>query len=81
MPVMWALADPKLGEREVLAAMLEVEADVVASHDRILLITDKGFAGRTSSNCWPATRSRCCAPPAPMKRPATASRCSRRSAS
>jgi len=46
MPVMWALADPKLGEREVLAAMLEVEADVVAGHDGILLITDKGFAGR-----------------------------------
>ena len=45
MPVMWALADPKLGEREVLAAMLEVEADVVAGHDGILLITDKGFAG------------------------------------
>ena len=43
---MWALADPKLGEREVLAAMLEVEADVVAGHDGILLITDKGFAGR-----------------------------------
>ena len=46
MPVMWALADPKLGEREVLAAMLEVEADVVAGHDGILLITDKGSAGR-----------------------------------
>jgi hypothetical protein len=46
MPVLWALADPKLGEREVLAAMLEVDADVVAGHDGILLITDKGFAGR-----------------------------------
>lgn len=46
MPVMWALADPKLGEREVLAAMLEVEADVLAGHDSILLITDKGFAGQ-----------------------------------
>ena len=46
MPILWALADPKLGEREVLAAMLEVEADVVAAHEGILLITDKGFAGR-----------------------------------
>ena len=46
MPILWALADPKLGEREVLAAMLEVEADVVAGHDGILLITDRGFAGR-----------------------------------
>jgi hypothetical protein len=46
MPILWALADPKLGEREVLAAMLEVEADAVAGHDSILLITDKGFAGQ-----------------------------------
>jgi hypothetical protein len=46
MPILWALADPKLGEREVLAAMVEAESDVVAGHDAILLITDKGFAGR-----------------------------------
>lgn len=46
MPILWALADPKIGEREVLAAMLEVEAGIVAAHDGILLISDKGFAGR-----------------------------------
>lgn len=46
MPILWALADPKLGEREVLAAMLEVEAGVVTEHEGILLISDKGFAGR-----------------------------------
>jgi hypothetical protein len=46
MPILWALADPKIGEREVLAAMLEVEAGVVAGHDGILLISDKGFAGK-----------------------------------
>src|SRR2546421_332126 len=46
MPILWALADPKLGEREVLAAMLEVDADVAAAHEGILLICDKGFAGR-----------------------------------
>jgi hypothetical protein len=45
MPILWALADPKIGEREVLAAMLEVEADVTAGHEHILLICDKGFAG------------------------------------
>ncbi|WP_067529737.1 IS982 family transposase [Nocardia uniformis] len=45
MPILWALADPKLGEREVLAAMLEVEAGVVAEHHGILLISDKGFSG------------------------------------
>ena len=45
MPIMWALADPKIGEREVLAAMLEVDAAVTAEHEHILLICDKGFAG------------------------------------
>jgi hypothetical protein len=46
MPILWALADPKIGEREVLSAMLEVEAGVAGAHDGILLICDKGFAGR-----------------------------------
>ncbi|WP_375336024.1 transposase [Nocardia sp. SYP-A9097] len=46
MPILWALADPKIGEREVLSAMLEVEAGVVAEHDGILLVCDEGFAGR-----------------------------------
>ncbi|WP_412822283.1 IS982 family transposase, partial [Micromonospora sp. MS34] len=46
MPILWALSNPKIGEREVLAAMLQVEADVVAAHPGILLITDKGFASK-----------------------------------
>ncbi|MFJ4679627.1 hypothetical protein [Kitasatospora sp. NPDC088783] len=43
MPIMWAPADPKIGEREVVAAMLEVDAESVARREGILLITDKGF--------------------------------------
>ncbi len=46
MPVLWALADPKIGEREVLAAMLEVDADLAKERPGLLLITDKGFAGQ-----------------------------------
>jgi Transposase DDE domain len=46
MPILWAPANPKLGEREVLAAMLEEARDVVAEHPGILMITDKGFSGR-----------------------------------
>ncbi|MBF9134821.1 IS982 family transposase, partial [Plantactinospora sp. S1510] len=46
MPVLWALANPKIGEREVLAAMLEADAGVIAEHDGILLISDKGFASK-----------------------------------
>ncbi|MEU9111377.1 IS982 family transposase [Streptomyces sp. NPDC048483] len=46
MPIMWALANPKIGEREVLAAMLEVDADLVSAREGILLISDKGFASK-----------------------------------
>jgi Transposase DDE domain len=45
MPMLWALADAKLGEREVVEAMLTVEADMLAGRTGILLISDKGFAG------------------------------------
>ena len=34
MPILWALADPKIGEREVLAAMLDVEPDLAAGPAR-----------------------------------------------
>jgi hypothetical protein len=47
MPILWALANAKIGEREVLAAMLDVDADLVASRDGILLISDKGFGSTT----------------------------------
>jgi hypothetical protein len=47
MPILWALADPKIGEREILAAMLEVDADLVAARPGLLLITDKGFASKS----------------------------------
>ena len=46
MPILWALADPKIGEREVLAAMLDVEPGLAAARPGLILITDKGFAGR-----------------------------------
>jgi hypothetical protein len=46
MPILWALANPKIGEREVLEAMLHRDADLIASRTGIVLITDKGFAGK-----------------------------------
>jgi len=46
MPVLWALADPKLGEREVLEAMLQVDAHLVRERPGLLLISDKGFASK-----------------------------------
>ncbi|GAA3710973.1 hypothetical protein GCM10022224_090550 [Nonomuraea antimicrobica] len=46
MPILWALANPKIGEREVLTAMLEIDADLIAEREDILLISDKGFASK-----------------------------------
>ena len=46
MPIMWALADAKIGEREVVQAMLEHEAHLLDQRNGLLLITDKGFASK-----------------------------------
>jgi helix-turn-helix protein len=46
MPMLWALADPQLGEREVLAARLEVDAEMINDRAGPLLIRDKGFASK-----------------------------------
>ena len=46
LPIAWALAHPKLDEREVLAAMLDHEPDLTADRPGLMLITDKGFASR-----------------------------------
>ncbi len=46
MPVTWALADPKLHERKVLAAMLDLEPELTATRPRLVLIADKGYKAR-----------------------------------
>jgi hypothetical protein len=46
MPILLALADPKIGEREVLTAMLDVELELVTARPGLILMTDKGFSGR-----------------------------------
>ena len=44
MPVIWGLAHPGLGEREVVTALLERDHDLIRGGQVIL--GDKGFAGR-----------------------------------
>ena len=44
MPIMWCLANPKLGEREVVAALLEHNHHLI--HTGQILLADKGFAGK-----------------------------------
>ncbi|GAA4600940.1 hypothetical protein GCM10023195_01730 [Actinoallomurus liliacearum] len=68
MPILWGLADPKLGEREVLAAMLEVDADLVADRPGLLLITDKGFAGKEFEQSLRSGTRHHSAPPVPQNR-------------
>ena len=46
MPVAWCLADPKIGEREVAAELLAHAARTGALRPGLILIGDKGFAGR-----------------------------------
>lgn len=44
MPIMWCLANPKIGEREVLAALLDHNHHLIR-HGQVL-VADKGFAGK-----------------------------------
>jgi hypothetical protein len=44
MPIMWCLANPKIGEREVLAALLDHNHHLI--RDGQILLADKGFAGK-----------------------------------
>ncbi|MFG1955885.1 IS982 family transposase [Micromonospora sp. NPDC048830] len=46
LPIMWALADAKIGEREVVEYMLDREPALLAGRPGLLLITDKGFAAK-----------------------------------
>jgi hypothetical protein len=46
MPVAWCLADPKLGEREVAADLLGHARDIGALRDGMIVLADKGLAGR-----------------------------------
>jgi Transposase DDE domain len=43
MPIMWCLANPNLGEREVVAALLEHNHHLI--RDGQILLADKGFSG------------------------------------
>ncbi len=43
MPIMWCLAHPKIGEREVVAALLDRNHHLIRSGQ--VLLADKGFSG------------------------------------
>jgi Transposase DDE domain len=45
MPIIWGLANPKLGEREVTQALLEADTDHQLIRAGDVILGDKGFAG------------------------------------
>jgi hypothetical protein len=65
MPVMWALANPKLDEREVIAALLQVDHHLVTAGQVIL--ADKGFASKEFRGV-PRRSGRAPGPPGPQER-------------
>jgi hypothetical protein len=76
------LANPKIGEREVLAAMLDHAAALLADHPGILLISDKGFASKPfERQLTDEYGIELLRPSRTKEKPATANRCSRKSAS
>lgn len=46
LPIAWSLANPKLDEREVVAAMLDADPGLAAGRPGPLLIADRGFRAR-----------------------------------
>lgn len=43
LPITWALADPKVDERQVLAALLEGEPELATDRPGLLILADKGY--------------------------------------
>jgi hypothetical protein len=43
LPITWALADPKVDERQVLTAVLEEDPDLLSDRPGLLIIADKGY--------------------------------------
>lgn len=81
LPITWALANPKLDEREVLIAVLQHEPSLLADRPELLIVADKGYtsaalegylARRGVRLLRPSYRNR-------TPRPGPASTCSNRS--
>jgi hypothetical protein len=62
MPIMWCLANPKIGEREVAAALLQHNHHLIRTGQ--ILLADKGFAGKSSNSSPMQWNCVCCAPTA-----------------
>jgi DDE family transposase len=43
LPITWALASPKIDERQILTAMIDRDPDLVTARPGLLIIADKGY--------------------------------------
>jgi hypothetical protein len=50
LPITWALANPKLDERQVLMAVLDHDPSVLTDRPGLLIIADKGYVSRELDN-------------------------------
>ncbi|WP_052489384.1 hypothetical protein [Streptomyces sp. 150FB] len=75
--ILWALANPKLDERED-QAMLDVDEDLIADRPGLLIIADEGFASKEFENDWSCVGPNCCGPLSSGRRSARARACSSR---
>ena len=61
MPITWALANPKLDEREVLAAMVDVEPELAAAGRACCSSPTRASRPGGSKPAWAGAESSCCA--------------------
>ena len=81
LPITWALAHPKLDERQVLMAVLDHDTPLLTARPGLLIIADKAMRRPNSTTTCATAASSCCARPIAIAHPAPASSCSPRSAS
>ena len=55
LPITWALADPKIDERQVLTAVLDHDPDLLTDRPGLLIIGDKGYVSAALDR-WLAER-------------------------
>jgi hypothetical protein len=55
LPVAWALASPKIDERQILAAIIERDPDLVSQRPGLVIIADKGYVSQALDQ-WLAGR-------------------------
>ena len=62
LPITWALANPKIDDRQVLTAVLDDDPDLLTERPGLLIIADKVTCPPNSTGGSPTAGSGCCGP-------------------